>query len=1325
MRYLKYYLFTMLVLGCCTLSYAHIAPAKQGKPAAGQTTPPDRVNFRADCAQATSQTDQEINNVRARLLTGGDVWWDGSSNGRYVVPKVDPSTGALEVSSLFAGAVWLGGLDPAGNLKVACQTYGSGSGDTDFWPGPLSEMGTVEPDTCANWDRFFKVLGTEIDEHLRNYETAIREGVPYDPNDVPRNVKLWPARGNEFFFETAGFELPNTVQGLAAFFDAGGDGNYDPTEGDYPVIEIRGCDAPQYPDEMIFWIYNDAGGIHTETNGDAIQMEIQVQAFAYETNDEINDMTFQRYKLINRAVESIDSMFFAMWVDPDLGCYTDDYVGCDTTRSLAYTYNQDALDGEASASDCSGVPTYGVSIPIIGTDYFRGPLDENANQIGMSSFTYYNNGGLNPPPGTDDPGVAQEFYNYLSGSWRDGTRLTFGGTGYSLTSPDVTNFAFPAQPNVSGGWSMCEEGLATGDRRTIQASGPFRLDPGAVNELIIGAVWVPNLDYPCPDISPLLFADDLAQGLFDACFDITDGPDAPDIDWVELDKELVAVFSNDEITSNNAFEEYEELDIAAPGTVPEEERMYKFEGYKLYQLVGPSVTVGEFDDPDKARIIEIVDLKNDVKEVFNWGPVGNPNPDPTIPDLIWVPTLQTDGAVDDGLRHTFQVDEDQFAEGDRTLVNHKKYYFSVVAYAYNNFGDFVQIGDRLEGQRTPYIEGRKNIQTYTVIPRPIVDVTLNAEYGDGPVITRIDGQGAGGNFLRVSEATRESFLDGSNNGEITYEPGSGPIEVNVYNPLEIVDGDYLLSFHDSDTLDNALDPATRWRLSKIGTNEVIESETTIERFNEQIIAKYGFSVNIAQTPEPGSLTTPENGAIGFNISYADDTQLPWLTGQLDTDGGGDPFNYVKTGVGQINNNLDPNQSLSTNGLVPYTLCDYNISSNEPAYITPAWINSLSDVVRSQNLLSTLNNVDIVLTSDKSKWSRSVVVETASPYYYDANLGLGLATEGGAFNFDLRDAPSVGKEDADGDGLADADGTGTGMGWFPGYAVDVETGKRLNIFFGENSTYDGVLFPEAYESTPNGRDMMWNPSSQALLNTGIQPRPLYDFFNGGQHFIYVTKQEYDECEFIRVRLSGNNSLKRFALREVAWTGMPLVATGSSLLSYADGLIPNDVVISARVDNAYQLAEGTNANASHPQYLFSFTGKETQALTSEIEINTQLDAINVVPNPYYGYSEYETSVFNNTVKITNLPSQCVVTIYTLDGKFIRQYTRNEAPLDQTIRRNNPGIVSAQITPAVEWDLENSKGIPVASGVYLIHVNAFDLGERVIKWFGVARQFDPSGL
>ena len=120
---------------------------------------------------------------------------------------------------------------------------------------------------------------------------------------------------------------------------------------------------------------------------------------------------------------------------------------------------------------------------------------------------------------------------------------------------------------------------------------------------------------------------------------------------------------------------------------------------------------------------------------------------------------------------------------------------------------------------------------------------------------------------------------------------------------------------------------------------------------------------------------------------------------------------------------------------------------------------------------------------------------------------------------------------------------------------------------------------------------------------------------------------------------------------------------------------------------------------------------------------MDAINVVPNPYLAFSAYEEITTANVVKITNLPARCVVTIYSLDGQFIRQYNRDEVEFRTS--GSNPGVSFSQISPAIEWDLENAAGIPISSGVYLIHVAAEGLGERVIKWFGVNREFDPTGL
>ena len=100
------------------------------------------------------------------------------------------------------------------------------------------------------------------------------------------------------------------------------------------------------------------------------------------------------------------------------------------------------------------------------------------------------------------------------------------------------------------------------------------------------------------------------------------------------------------------------------------------------------------------------------------------------------------------------------------------------------------------------------------------------------------------------------------------------------------------------------------------------------------------------------------------------------------------------------------------------------------------------------MLNSLRNVNIVYTTDKSKWSRCIVVETASKYHTIPPNGLGLTPGSGFSQLDWKDTAPVDK-----DGNEEAS-TG-GMSWFPGYAYDVVTGERLNIFFGENSVYGKI------------------------------------------------------------------------------------------------------------------------------------------------------------------------------------------------------------------------------------------------------------------------------
>jgi hypothetical protein len=1345
---------------------------------------------RAVCRPGITETDMQVNNVRARLRTGGDVWWNGT-NGLYIVPK--PAVGQLAVSSIFAGGVWVGGTDIGGNLKLAGVTYRTATARFDWYPGPLNENGETDEPICKNWDRFFKVSGDAIRNHIAAYETAKAAGRPYSIDSIAPEILYWPGRGNPYWGDKFAFALPD--QPLGAFFDnpvnGAGDGIYNPADGDFPNIEIRGCDPGDdfakakelVPDEMVFWIYNDNGGPHRLTAGDAIQMEVQVQSFAYATNDEVNDMTFYRYKLINKADTDIRDCYFAMWVDADLGCADDDFIGCDVKRSLAITYNEDAVDG-TNGTACGGTNTYGERVPIVGTDYFRGPrgprvfakdangqnifvdkIDRNGNpvlvdgkpvkeklllepepgtgdqdtliELGMTSFIYTNRGGLgSPPPATIDPGGTDiQFYNNIRGLWLTGEPVTFGGSGYNPGSTDTIRYALPGNPDDPNDWSMCSAKLGVGDRRTLQATGPLLLQPGAINELIIGAVWVPDVPHPCPDITRLQNADDISQALFNNCFDITDGPDAPDMNCVELDRQLVLTLSNDEGTSNNKFLKYEERDLR----VDNDSVKYRFEGYKVYQLVDGTVSTQELENVDKARLILQSDVRNKITEVFNWKSDKNPNSDvPGQSDVVWSFTRKVNGA-DKGIVSTFSVTEDQFAKGDRKLINHRQYYFLVLAYAYNNYLPF-DPGTGI-GQRTSYLEGRGNVQTYSFVPRPIVYENLNAVYGEGVAITRLSGQGNGGNFLDISDEMRDSLARGTTNGRITYVDGAGPVNVKIFNPLEVVDGKYRIDVQgifDPSSRTCALSTGANYILTDLSENKVIGSATSLAQLNEQIVSKRGFSVSMGQVDEPG-LNTGKNDKNGSQVQilkYKDPSAPRWYGAIVD--GGFPQFGPILGPTYDpipVGNTLDPQNvyaragTAGGTGFFPFILGSYLPNENNVPFVTTAPIEAFPIAVdrNSGSLkIGDLNNVDIVFTPNKELWSRCMVIETATTFHYGVG---GKTTIDGGKHFEVRSTPSVGK-----DGKPDNSGT-TGFGWFPGYAVDVETGVRLNIFFGENSVYRGQD-TSWVKGSANCTDMIWNPLPILSGNGAITGPGEFAMSQvvGGSHNIYVTRQKYDECAQLAVRFKKGVSAfnKRDPLGAITWAGIPLPSTTVPLKSVADGIIPSELVIKLRVDNAFnkerKLADvarfkSCDTESNFPSYLFEIKGKESKPLDKG-QNSEALANVNVVPNPYYAYSGYESNAFTNVVKLTNLPARAIINIYSLDGKFIKKYERDE--LIKPIGGKNPSNRNVQVFPDLEWDMKNFQGVPVASGVYLIHISAPELGEeRTIKWFGINRKFDPTGL
>ncbi|MDV7392278.1 hypothetical protein RZS08_13020, partial [Arthrospira platensis SPKY1] len=88
------------------------------------------------------------------------------------------------VASIFAGGVWLGGRDGAGNLKVAVSTYPNQS-RTDYFPGPLTPNGTTDRETCRLWDRFWTVFLDDIIVYRQAWLKADEEGRTLPLDSVP------------------------------------------------------------------------------------------------------------------------------------------------------------------------------------------------------------------------------------------------------------------------------------------------------------------------------------------------------------------------------------------------------------------------------------------------------------------------------------------------------------------------------------------------------------------------------------------------------------------------------------------------------------------------------------------------------------------------------------------------------------------------------------------------------------------------------------------------------------------------------------------------------------------------------------------------------------------------------------------------------------------------------------------------------------------------------------------------------------------------------------------------------------------------------------
>ena len=292
----------------------------------------------------------------------------------------------------------------------------------------------------------------------------------------------------------------------AEFYDGDGDGVYNPVDKNWNGTWDLNEDMPPLVGDEIAWcVYND-GLPANQRRWQSEPQGIEVRQTIFATNNpELQNVIFIRYSIINSGLvaDVMDSVYFGIWEDGDLGDFSDDVVGCDTMLNSGYFYNSepDYLYGE----DCPAFFSTMLQGPIIITNNTIDTAKNNlGQQIGAEIFSNSKNLSIashvffiGGDPDLRDPNSAIEARNYLLGGDRQGELpdpcnfaygLVRGGVNCNEVNPRLW---FSGDPVEDVGW-IARYGR---DNRNLVSTGPFNLEKDKPQELIIAYVIGKGTDY--------------------------------------------------------------------------------------------------------------------------------------------------------------------------------------------------------------------------------------------------------------------------------------------------------------------------------------------------------------------------------------------------------------------------------------------------------------------------------------------------------------------------------------------------------------------------------------------------------------------------------------------------------------------------------------------------------------------------------------------------------------------------------------------------------------------------------------------------------------
>ncbi|MDI6840406.1 MAG: hypothetical protein QMD71_06140 [bacterium] len=368
-------------------------------------------------------------------------------------------------------------------------------------------------------------------------------------------------------------------------------------------------------DQDVYCLYNDMWQAqHEETK--PIGLIVKQLAFAWNAPVN-NNIVFIQYAFKNVSSRTLRGMYVGADADMDIGNADNDLVGLDISRSLGYTYTVGQEPGWKYP------PPYYVAFR-----FLQGPKASDTVYVGSLN-------GWNDPTGAIDtvfpgerlPMTAFKKCTRAVEPSNDNQRYDMLA-GYDYTTGAYNPFG-DSVDNVPG------------DKRMIQAAGPFRLAPGEEDTLLVAVMFsngaTGGLDY-------LRAEGDLAKAMFDAGWLFPGPPPPPELTVTPGDHKVTLTWDNSPENTPDAF--YTKMQEIGDTLYLE----YDFQGYRVWRsktgFPGDWTLLGECDKADDIRML----------------------PDELTPiDTAWA-------SPNTGLKYSYV---------DNSVVNGFTYYYAVTSFDYN------------------------------------------------------------------------------------------------------------------------------------------------------------------------------------------------------------------------------------------------------------------------------------------------------------------------------------------------------------------------------------------------------------------------------------------------------------------------------------------------------------------------------------------------------------------------------------------------------------------------------------------------------------------